>query len=193
MQPVCQSCLKDKKEEEKNLKGFGPQIIDVLLNLPKIPSRKNLVHSPSKSTLLVWWLLVFYKSHRLFDQHTRPDSQLPGGGGVRSVIVPNNSVKDAEKITPSFLNITRVSSSRIWVYWVWKLIFKCLSNLRITNNFSLRWSQIPHFLGFHFISCKTNMKKLSPFSPITGLPCSLSRMYWFISAKRLLKLRAMRT
>ena len=121
----------------------------------------------------------------LFHQYTRPDSHLSGKSGARSVIVRNNSVKDAEKITLSSLNITRVSSSRICIYWVGKLIFKCLSNLSITNNFSLQWSQIPHFLGFHFISCKTNMKKISPFFSITG-PRFLSCMYWFISPKRLL-------
>ena len=48
------------------------------------------------------------------------NSRLPGKSGVHFVIVQNNSVlKDAEKITLSFLNITRVSSSRVWVYWVW--------------------------------------------------------------------------
>lgn len=35
----------------------------------------------------------------------------------------------------------------------------------ITNNFILQWSQIPHFLGFHFISCKTNMKKIITLFP----------------------------
>lgn len=35
----------------------------------------------------------------------------------------------------------------------------------ITNNFSLQWSQIPHFLSFHFISCKTNMKKIITLFP----------------------------
>lgn len=133
------------------------------------------------------WLLKFHKSHVCFISiQGQLNSHLPGKSGAHFVTVQNNSVlKDAEKITLCFLNITRVSSSRIWVYWVWKLIFKCLSNLRITNNFSLQWSQIPHFLDFHFISYKTNMKKLLPFFPITG-PHSLSCTYWFISTKRLL-------
>ena len=133
------------------------------------------------------WLLKFHKSRVCFISiQGQLNSHLPGKSGAHFVIVQNNSVlKDAEKITLRFLNITRVSSSRIWVYWVWKLIFKCLSNLRITNNFSLQWSQIPHFLDFHYISYKTNMKKLSPFFPITG-PHSLSCMYWFISTKKLL-------
>lgn len=145
------------------------------------------MHSPKKS-VLSWW--DGYRSsinHVCFISiQGQLNSHLPGKSGAHFVIVQNNSfLKDAEKITLCFLNITRVSSSRIWVYWLWKLIFKCLSNLRITNNFSLQWSQIPHFLDFHFISYKTNMKKLSPFFPITG-PHSLSCTYWFISTKRLL-------
>lgn len=93
------------------------------------------------------------------------NSRLPGKHEACSVIVQNNSVKDEEKTTLSFLSITRVSSSRIWVYWVWKLIFKYLSNLMITNNFSLQWSRLPHFLDFHFVSGKTNLKTMITLSP----------------------------
>lgn len=88
------------------------------------------------------------------------NSYLPGKSGTHSVIVHNNSVKEAEKITLFSINITRVYSSRIRVYWIWKLIFKCLPNLRITNNFSLQWSQIPHFLSFHFYLLQNKYEKI---------------------------------
>lgn len=120
IQLICHSFPKVKgKVKSQNL--FDPKFWGFSRFANQIPSRKNLDLVHSQRSLCYpgeMICLKFHKSHVYFISiQGQLNSHLPGKDGAHFVTVQNNSVlKDAERVTLCFLNITRVSSSRIWVY-----------------------------------------------------------------------------